>query len=73
MSITLRIFRRVIVGFLFLSVINYAMAVLIKNLNLVIKILWWDLSGYFESLIIFMINMFLFMALYGLRLYGAKT
>jgi len=73
MSITLKIFRRVLLGFIFLSIINYAMASLIKNLNLVIKILWWDLSGYFESLIIFMINMFLFIALYGLRLYGAKA
>lgn len=73
MSITFRIFRRVLAGFVIFSVINYAISIFIENLSLVVKILWWDLSKYFESVIIFMVNMLLFIGLYGLRMYGAKT
>jgi len=70
MSITGKIAKRIFGGFIILSVINYMFVLFIDNLNINIEIWVWNLSRFFESLVIFIMNMLFFTMLYGLRTWG---
>lgn len=70
MAIGRKIFKRILGGFIFFSVLNFMFTLFIENLDINVEIWIWNLSKFIETLVIFLVNIIFFSMLYGLKSWG---
>ena len=74
MVIIMGIGRKVVTGFVLIIALNYFMDFIVSNIQVSVKILWWDISGIIKAIVITILNLIAFIGLRGMMgVQGAVT